>query len=113
MGLIRHVTGPPRRFIRGLFGDNVVGIGQGVHLLHDGLRCGLDRRIGVVPQQPSLAVDLFGGQLTQVLDDLRLVRESLAVRAVPYGLVQSRQVSTVRNGNCYLCYNCGNSMGCS
>ncbi len=20
---------------------------------------------------------------------------------------------TVRNGNCYLCYNCGNSMGCS
>jgi ribonucleoside-diphosphate reductase alpha chain len=20
---------------------------------------------------------------------------------------------TVRNGNCYLCHNCGNSMGCS
>jgi ribonucleoside-diphosphate reductase alpha chain len=20
---------------------------------------------------------------------------------------------TVRSGNCYLCYNCGNSMGCS
>ena len=33
--------------------------------------------------------------------------QSAAPRCDNFGAI------TVRNGNCYLCHNCGNSMGCS
>ena len=46
--------------------------------------------------------------------------KSPAVRSEQFARFQSDAPScdncgaiTVRNGNCYLCHNCGNSMGCS
>jgi ribonucleoside-diphosphate reductase alpha chain len=51
---------------------------------------------------------------------LRLDGEGPAVRSDQFARFQLDAPScdncgaiTVRNGNCYLCHNCGNSMGCS
>jgi ribonucleoside-diphosphate reductase alpha chain len=51
---------------------------------------------------------------------LEAVGESPAIRSDQFARFQLDAPScdncgaiTVRNGNCYLCHNCGNSMGCS
>ncbi len=53
-------------------------------------------------------------------DSLEESAEGPAVRSQQFALFQSDAPAcdncgaiTVRNGNCYLCHNCGNSMGCS
>jgi ribonucleoside-diphosphate reductase alpha chain len=49
-----------------------------------------------------------------------LAGDSPAVRSQQFATFQTDAPAcdncgaiTVRNGNCYLCHNCGNSMGCS
>ena len=78
------------------------------------------------PSPRLVAALLFGATTgTAVLD-----RATIALPAEPVTLKAGRSEQfanfqadapscdscgaiTVRNGNCYLCYNCGNSMGCS
>jgi ribonucleoside-diphosphate reductase alpha chain len=63
---------------------------------------------------------------TAVVPDLKgpaastLLDEGPAIRSLQFAKFQSDAPAcdncgaiTVRNGNCYLCHNCGNSMGCS
>jgi len=52
--------------------------------------------------------------------ELQTSLEGPAVRSQQFAQFQSDAPAcdgcgaiTVRNGNCYLCHNCGNSMGCS
>ena len=78
------------------------------------------------PTTPSHRVDTVNGQVDlEALDRAgvsALVKEgnSPQVRSDQFARFQSDAPScdncgaiTVRNGNCYLCHNCGNSMGCS
>jgi ribonucleoside-diphosphate reductase alpha chain len=74
-----------------------------------------------VPQTSVAVVSDFG--TSTAADAEALDAESLsgpAVRSMQFAQFQSDAPAcdncgaiTVRNGNCYLCHNCGNSMGCS
>ncbi|HEY6563880.1 MAG TPA: hypothetical protein VIY86_05255, partial [Pirellulaceae bacterium] len=66
----------------------------------------------IAPNPASLSDPLSADGLDEDLSWDRLVRD--------FGRFQSDAPScdncgsiTVRNGNCYLCHNCGSSMGCS
>jgi hypothetical protein len=57
---------------------------------------------------------------TAVLQEHGLLPEGPHVRSLQFANFQADAPGcdncgaiTVRNGNCYLCHNCGNSMGCS
>ncbi len=63
-----------------------------------------------------------GKELNVVLpvSELAALPEGPAIRSQQFAKFQADAPAcdncgaiTVRNGNCYLCHNCGNSMGCS
>ena len=90
----------------------VVNAGVGGNTSREGL-ARLER--DVLPHRPDLTLVQFGGNDATPDDAL-----SPAGRSEQFASFQSDAPScdrcgmiTVRNGNCYLCHNCGNSMGCS
>ena len=91
--------------------------------LQDGAELGLADQEAL---QQCLVAELEVGQHAQLLEragvamNVDLNGGTFANRAEQFASFQSDAPScdncgnlTVRNGNCYLCHNCGNSMGCS
>ena len=82
------------------------------------IRCARDLRLGPSFERPVPLVNGGSLRLRWVRPtDAALLRE---VRSEQFASFQTDAPScdncgaiTVRNGNCYLCHNCGNSMGCS
>jgi ribonucleoside-diphosphate reductase alpha chain len=61
--------------------------------------------------EPTLRIDGNGGPASG--DALSLRSEQFARFQLDAPSCDNCGAITVRNGNCYLCHNCGNSMGCS
>ena len=73
------------------------------------------------PRLPTMIAQRLNGSLGAITQEVSLLSaEQVNLRNVQFAKFQSDAPScdncgaiTVRNGNCYLCHNCGNSMGCS
>jgi ribonucleoside-diphosphate reductase alpha chain len=65
--------------------------------------------------EPTLRIDGNGGPLASAAlgDGPNLRSEQFARFQLDAPSCDNCGAITVRNGNCYLCHNCGNSMGCS
>ena len=78
----------------------------------DGLGGGTDKIGGMVSSVSSAAASLDGGLQAQAktMREFNAQFEHFQDDAPPCDICGA---ITVRNGNCYKCFNCGNSMGCS